>query len=154
MDINSNALSAVAATLASRGRRERTEEEKAFDATVASCVRKKGGHTQKPTTRSGVKRLYTVTTMAASTRYGGNRTVVVCDSFKKAEGIVLGNYGDIYEFSYQLCVIEAIACNRLYAYLDEAYWYRWYGDPNKRGSGYRAIHTPKVYANTFGFGVG
>lgn len=157
VSMSNNAMASVVAVMAGPSK-ERDAEEAAFKKVVDSCVRLRGGHKQKPKPTgkymSRIKRLYSVTTLAASARYGGRRTVAVYDSFDRAVELVENNYGDIYEFSYQLCVVEAFICNRLYGTLDEAYWFKWYGDPNKKNSGYRAIKTPEEFIGVHGHGIG
>lgn len=161
--ISSNAISSVATVLANPSK-ERTEEEVRFDKIVAGCVRLRGRHKQKPKPTGKhvgrAKRLYTVTTLAASSRFGGRRTVAIYDSFDQAVELVTGNHGDIYEYSYKLCVIEGVLCNRLYGTLNEAYWFKWYGTVSKdswehsRYDGYKAIRTPKEYEGICGHGIG
>lgn len=148
--ISSNAVSSVQAALANPSK-ERTPDEAAYDEVLRSCVLKPEGHVQKPSLAT-FTRLYTVTTIASSARFGGTRTVVVCDSFDAARKIVEENHGDIWENSYMLAVIEGVAANRLYTYLDETYWYRWQG--SRENGGYHAIETPEAYKNRYGFGVG
>lgn len=134
--------------------RERTPREQEYDARVAACVLKPAGHVQQPMPEGITgNRLYTVTTLAASDRYGGTRTPVICDSFEVAKELVEENAGDIFEMSYRLAVIEAVLPNRLYNIgLDERYWYKWVGD-YETGS-YQAIDVPPGYENVMGFGIG
>ena len=150
VQISGNAVASVQAALSPRTR-EDEDAERQYDDTVASCVEKPGGHVQWDKPDNVPVRLYTVTTIAASARYGGTRTVVVCDSFEAARAIVEKNYGDIWECSYMLAVIEAVAANQLYRHLDEQYWYRWVGD---RQGGYQAVERPARYRNVCGFGIG
>lgn len=134
---------------------EETPEEKAFKEIVLSCVLKPEGHKQKPLPDfTSAKRLYAVTTLAPSRRYGGTRTPVVCDSFERAQEIVLTNEGDIFETSYHLVVIEASICNYLYSQigLEEQYWYVWEGD--SRDGGYKPIEIPEAHKCTIGWGIG
>jgi hypothetical protein len=144
-------------------RREAAEAR--YRAMVKACTRKPGGHVQQPApadfVAQGGKRLYTVTTIAASIAYGGTRTVVVCDSFERAKEIVETNEGDIWESSYMLAVIEPVACNWLYHYFVtsdgvERYWYRWSSKDRETGrpGGYEAIETPPGYEQVVGFGIG
>lgn len=147
-----------AVAVVSNKRKERSSEEKEFDKIVRSCVRKRS-HKQdlypnKNRTRRKAKRLYSVTTLSASSRFGGRRTVAIYDNFDMAVESVEKNYGDIYEYSYSLCVIEAVFCNYLYGCSEECYWYKWYGSPERKGSGYKPIHTPKAYESICGFGIG
>lgn len=107
-------------------------------------------HPMKEVDRSG--RLYTITTIARSPKYGGERTPVICSTLDWARKIVETNNGDIYEYSYMLVVIEGLRPDELYSAsdVDERYWYCW--DREQRC--YRPIETPDMYKNTFGFGVG
>lgn len=152
LHLSRNAVTSVKAVL--RGTPGRTEAEKEYDESVKGAKRL-AGHRQRPLPKGFVgKRLYTITTIAASARYGGTRTVAVCDSLARAREIVKSNEGDIFECSYLLAVIEAIACNCLYPQVNpsEQYWFRWEGD--SRTGRYLPIKTPPGYENTFGFGVG
>lgn len=151
VQIGGNALASVQAALSPRTRADE-DAKRQYDDMLASCVVKPEGHTQKVRPAGVPSRLYTVTTIAESARYGGNRTVVVCDSFEAAREIVEKNYGDIWECSYMLAVIEAVVPNRLYAHLDEQYWYRWVGD--REDGAYQAIEVPERYRNVVGFGIG
>lgn len=129
--------------------RERTDAEKAYDAIVASAV-SKSAHV--PRELEARRKLYTVTTIASSARYGGTRTPVVCTTFERAKAIVEDNEGDIFEFSYKLVVIEAVIADELYGgTLDEQYWYAWKGG---RTDAYVPIERPQAYESTVGFGIG
>ncbi len=141
----------------------RTDAEKRFDEIVMSAKRKPDGHTQKPVSEKhqehlkGAKgmegqRLYTVTTMAASARYGGTRTVAVCSTFEHAKEMVEKNQGDINETSYDFAIIEAVAVDWLYYILNESYWYVWEGDHET--GGYQPIEIPEAYASMCCFGIG
>jgi hypothetical protein len=152
-------ISNVRALVTLTSGRERTPQEKQYDKMVASCVRKSGKHRQKRFPKSlehrfpGIRRLYTVTTMASSLKYGGTRTPVICDSFKKACRIIEKNAGDVFETTYRLAVVEAVFPNHLYGgLLDERYWWRWEG--SYKEGGYVPIETPKAYENIIGFGIG
>ncbi len=156
--VSSPAVSSVAAVLRGKSEEDKAKEAE-FDRMLARCRRKRGGHVQLPppkTTanakRYKMTRLYAITTIAALPRYGGTRTVVICDDFSKARRIVEENHGDIYETSYDLAVIEATIANWLYRPIHEQYWYRWYGTREK--GGYQAIHVPPGYEGTCAFGVG
>jgi len=134
---------------------ERTPREKEFDAIVASVVRKAAGHVQSipPPYAHGEKRLYSVTTLAASPRYGGMATPVICTTFKRACEIVEDNEGDLFETSYKLVVIEAFLADCLYSSVSgEQYWYVWEG--NCEDGKYVPIERPEAYAMTCGWGVG
>lgn len=135
--MTATAIASVQASLASPSR-ERTDQEKVYDELVASCVYK-AEHVQTPETPENKGRLYTVTMLAASPRFGGTRTPVICDSFERAVGIVKTNEGDIWETTYQLVVVEGILPNMLYGGdLNERYWFRWDLDAD----GYRPIARP------------
>lgn len=132
---------------------ERTDKEKAQDAIVSSCVWKTADHQERhiEEPQPGQVRLYGVTTIAASPRFGGTRTPVVCTTFERARIIVEQNEGDIWESSYMLVVIEAFASDELYSqFSGEMYWYKW--DPV--AGRYRPIETPAAYENSIGFGIG
>lgn len=148
--ISGSAIAAVQAALF-QDPRVRSPEEESYDEVLASCVLKPCGHVQKEKPADVETRLYSVTTIASSARYGGTRTPVVCDSFEAAREIVEGNHGDIWEHSYMLCVVEGHVPNRLYSRLGEQYWYMWVGG---REGGYRPIEVPDRYRNSFGFGIG
>jgi hypothetical protein len=98
--------------------------------------------------------IYTVTTLAGGQAYGGTRTVAACSSFEKADELIRGNYGDIFEHSYQLAVIEAVPLDSLYggSFESETYWYAWFGLAST--GGYVPILTPTEYADAHGFGIG
>ena len=144
--VSRNALESVAAVLSSQGGPTKSSEaERAYNDLLARCVWKPEGHAQVPAREgSDCPRLYTVTTIAPSARYGGTRTPGIFTSFERAREVVEGNLGDIWEHSYMLAVIEALHPDRLYSMLDEVYWYRWDGSEKR----YRAIETPSEYAQT------
>lgn len=132
---------------------ERTDQEKAHDTTVDSCVWKTESHKEHhiEDIKLGQVRLYGVTTIAASPRFGRTRTPVVCTTFERACFIVEQNEGDIWESSYMLVVIEAFASDELYSqFSGEMYWYKW--DPV--AGRYRPIEIPAAYENAMGFGIG
>jgi hypothetical protein len=156
--VSGNALSSVAAVFRGMTDEDRAKKEE-FDRRVEACRRKRGGHVQarlvlpKAHKKYKATRLYSITTIASLPRYGGTRTVVICDDFKRARTIVEENRGDIFETSYRLAVIEPTMANWLYYHLPEKpYWYRWYGT-HATGS-YKAIHTPPGYEGVVCFGVG
>lgn len=136
--------------------RERSEEEKRYDEVVKSVVLLKGEHVQAPPTEELIsnngKRLYSVVTIAASNRYGGTRTVTVCD-FDRAREIVETNEGDIWECSYRLALIEGFVAGWLYYHLGEEYWYVWKQQEGEDGR-YVPIEKPEAYREYIGFGVG
>lgn len=147
--ISSNALESVAAVLANPNTRERTDQEKAYEEVVKSAVIK-DGHRQAPRSEEVEKhhgqRLYMVTTLARSARFGGKRTVAVCSTFEAAQEIVEKNQGDIFECSYHLAVIEGIVADWLYGGdLDERYWYVWEGTSSD--GAYVPIEEPEAFAN-------
>jgi hypothetical protein len=144
--ISTSTASSVKAALAAPSK-ERTAQEKAYDALLEKCVYIES-HVQKPADKA---RLYTVTTLASSPRFGGDRTPVVCDSFEIAKGIVERNDGDIWEASYDLVVIEAVLPNILYGcVIGEQYWYKWDHD----AEAYRPIQCPPGKENIIGYGIG
>lgn len=145
---------AAHAAVEAKRKKVRSSQEKHYDKMLRDCVEIPGGHTQKESEEK--KRLYTVTTIASSPTYGGTRTPVICDDWKRANQIVLSNACDIWEYSYMIVVIEAVLPNQLYGgFLREQYWYKWFGPKkNMASGGYRAIETPKDYQNTCGFGIG
>jgi hypothetical protein len=117
---------------------------------LETCIVKPAGHIQ---VEGDAKRLYTITTIARSDRYGGMRTPCICSSFDIARDIVENNSCDIYETSYMLAVIEAIIPDVLYGSLPaEQYWYLWIGD-YETGK-YIAVEPPDEFKNTTGFGIG
>jgi hypothetical protein len=161
LQMSANAIASIAA--AGRAPRERSESEKAFDNIVRSAKLKSSPHAQKPISKEHAdhlqgetgmagQRLYTVTTIAASERFGGKRTVAVCSTFERAKEMVEQNEGDIYETSYQLAVIEAVASDWLYYIIDEQYWYVWDGDLDT--GGYKPIERPEAYDGCVNIGIG
>ncbi len=125
----------------------RSEEERRYDEIIASCKFLSGKHQKKP---SKEKFLYSVTTIAASQKFGGTRTPVICNSFRAAKKIVENNIGDIWEHSYMLCVIESVQPNVLYGSGQEKYWYKFDKNTNK----YLAIEEPEFYSRTVGWCIG
>jgi hypothetical protein len=151
--VSQNAIASVEA-VPKHGDRTRSDEEKHYDAVLKTCVLQSGGHAQKPASnviiRHQGKRLYTVTTIASSARFGGTRVVTVCDTFERAQEIIETNEGDIFECSYSLVVIDTVVAGWLYFNLDEQYWYLWVGSAHD--GRYKAINRPKAYENTIGIG--
>lgn len=98
-------------------------------------------------TSTNSKTLFAVVTLANKLE---DRIPVVCDSFDKANEIVVNNYGDIYEYSYSLVVIEEFILNKLYANSVNEYWYYW----SLEDECYKPIEKPEVYSNIVGFGIG
>ncbi len=151
--MSTNALASVSAAL-KHGSKGRSDEEKHFDAVLETCVLRSVPHAQKPAPKQVIehdgKRLYTVTTIASSARFGGTRTVTVCDTFERAKEIIEANEGDIFECSYLLAVIDTIVAGWLYFIIDEQYWYCWVGDA--KDGGYKAIDRPKAYRTVMGIG--
>lgn len=145
---------AAHARILKKRKRTKSGQEKSYDKMVKGCIEIPGGHQQKEPDRKN--RLYTITTMASSPRFGGNRTPVICDNWGRANQIVLSNACDIWEYSYMIVVVEAVLPNELYGgFLREQYWYKWFGPKNDMASGgYRAIEIPKDFENTSGFGIG
>ena len=122
------------------------------DEMLGACVVKPDGHEKPPKEFPPKDRLWSITTIARSAKYGGTRTVCVCDSFGRAKEIVETNEGDIWECSYMLVVIEEFDANSLYGGLGTqvSYWYRW----NIDAKSYEAIETPEVYEHIVGWGIG
>jgi hypothetical protein len=139
--------------------RERTAEEKLFLEIVDSCVLREKEHVQKPCEGGlgkGLNRVYTVTTFAGSATKGGTRTPIICSTFEKAKEVVESNMGDIWEYSYMLCVISGFHMDCLYGtprvkkdnpepdtcdVESEEYWYKWVGEDTTKG-GYVPIEPP------------
>lgn len=122
------AMESIAASRSEPSEKEK-EQSRAYKEIVCSAVLKEEGHIQLEipdnVQKHNGRRLYTVTTIASSARYGGTRTVVVCSTFERAKEIVESNEGDIFEMSYYLVVIEAVVADWLYVAIDEQYWYVW-----------------------------
>lgn len=117
-----------------------------YDEIVRTAVRKEK---HEPVTNE--KRLYAVTTIGS--RFGDDRTPIVCDNFEDARAYVESNSMDLWENSYMLAVIEANLPNHPYGLGvgdSEEYWYRW----NLETSRYEPIEKPREYANTKCFGIG
>lgn len=127
---------------------DRTEEEQRYDKIVAACALKPAGHVSP---MDAIDRIYTVTTVASSPRYGGTRTVAVCTTFSRAREIVETNEGDIWEYSYKLAIIEVARADCLYGGVGFAdseegvtqFWYRWEGE--RDGGAYQPIEIPEDY---------
>jgi len=149
---SASALKSMRAAIADPPR-ERTEDEKEYIKAVRSAVLRED-HVEAPPTeeflRLGGKRLYAVTTIASSERYGGKRTVIVCSTFARAKEIVETNEADIAEMAYFFAVIEAVAADWLYYYLDEKYWYVW--DGSWKDGKYRPIEKPEMFAGLTNIG--
>lgn len=124
-----------------------TPDNPEYDEILAAVVRKEA-HTP-PEDERGV--LFTVTTIARSEKFGGSRTPVICLTFDRARQIVEENEGDIWEYSYMLCVIEAVLPDVLYSAAGgPQYWYAW----DLKQEKYLPIEIPEAYENTFGYGIG
>jgi hypothetical protein len=152
MKITRNATTSVSAILGL------PEQDAYTDEVLAACVVKPDGH-EKPLGPFAPRdrlfastRLYSVTTIAKNAKFGGSRTVCVCDDFSRAKEIVETNEGDIWEHSYMLVAIEQFEANTLYGGLRDhhVFWYRW----NIENACYEAIETPAPYLNAIGFGIG
>jgi hypothetical protein len=150
MKISRNAATSVSAVLGL------PEQDAYTDEVLAACVVKPDGH-EKPHVRpwnTEAYPLYSITTIAKSAKFGGTRTVCVCDGFSRAKEIVETNEGDIWEHSYMLVVIEQFDANVLYGGIGAGrhltYWYRW----SMENSCYEAIETPEQYRDVTGFGIG
>ena len=97
--------------------------------------------------------VYTVTTIAGGQAYGGTRTVAVCTTFARANQMVVENWGDLYECSYDFAVVEEVMCDQLYGGNERTqYWYAWTGDA--RNGSYVPIEKPAEYAEAGGFAIG
>lgn len=151
------ALESIAASRSEPSEKEK-EQSRAYKEIVNSVVLKNEDHAQEELPEDVRKydgrRLYTVTTIASSVRYGGTRTVVVCSTFERAKEIVDANEGDIFEMSYYLVVIEAVVADWLYHTLDEQYWYVWEPGEDGQNGHYVPIEQPAAYVGTVGFGIG
>ena len=114
---------------------------------MARCVQKDGPHQLEPAPKQVLKyngtRLFTVTTIAASSRFGGTRTVMVTSSFDRAREVIETNEGDIFETSYRLAVIDTIVDGWLYHTSNARYWYMWVGSVGE--GGYQPIEEPGEY---------
>jgi hypothetical protein len=113
---------------------------------ISTCVEKPSGHTPVPLTTE--PKLFSVTTVSRKS----DRTPVICTTFARAEEIILSNEGDIFEYYYDLVVIEAVQPDALYSlkFNDERYWYKW--DNLKKG--YVPIEEPELFGNVVNFGIG
>jgi hypothetical protein len=148
MKIARNATTSVSAILGL------PEQDAYTDEALAACVVKPDGH-EKPRVRpwnTEAYPLYSITTIAKNAKFGGSRTVCICDGFSRAKEIVETNEGDIWEHSYMLVVIEQFDANVLYGGLGEhpVFWYRW----SVEDARYEAIETPTSYRDVTGFGIG
>lgn len=123
------------------------------DESLAACVVKPGGH-EAPVRTAAVgwsRRLWSITAIARNAKFGGMRSVAICDSFERATEIVERNESDIWEHSYMLVVIEEFDAGMLYGGMNQtSYWYRW----NLDDSRYEAIEVPEAYQDTVGYAVG
>lgn len=123
--------------------------EKECDESFAACVYRATPHVQKISKHSA-SRMYTVTTIASSERYGGTRTPVICRTFERAVEIIEFNEGDIWECSYMLAVIEAVVPDELYGFCDEQYWYKW----DLQAGKYKPIECPPGREHIVGYAIG
>ena len=135
--------------------RKVTEAELSYRRVVDSCESLPDGHPHflPESCLPGRELLYSVTVIAANKRFGGTRTPVMCNSFHKAKFIVEHNVGDLWEYSYHLCVIESVTPNSVYNISwipSKRYWYKW--DLKKHC--YIAICEPKEYARIVNWGIG
>jgi len=154
MNLSASAVASLEA--AASNLKTPTSREKEFYEIVGNVVLKPEGHKKMdPPLKPELPRLYAVTTIACSERFGGTRTPVICTTFEKAAEIVEKNIGDIYECSYRLVVIEAVAPDRLYMNLQEQYWYVWvFSGKDIHAGAYKAIESPETYKNIMGWGIG
>lgn len=140
--------------------KELTPAEQEYEKIVASVVFKDRHVAPEP--KEGW--LYTLTTRSKSRIYGGNRTVMIANSFEKADKIIRENGDFFWEFSCNLAVIEAVAVDRIYGFtpdqgLRPAFWYCWAPEGNslEEGTGegeFKPIETPELYRKSFGWGIG
>lgn len=147
-----------------------------FDDYVILAVLRDTPHAQKEVLAGlgkGGHRYYTVTTFSRGVGYGGDRTPIVCSSFDSAKRIVEENIGDIWEYTYHLCVISGFYMDCMYGvpwvgkeilppgedrtYVDskgvtrvspaamegEEYWYKWVGGDEGR---YLPCHCPAGFS--------
>ena len=131
-------------------------DEKEYENILKSCVKKNTPHIKLEKDQF-CKFVYTVTTIARSAKYGGQRTPIVCSSFEFANEVVSENIGDIWETSYQLAVIESVIIDCLYGSSDgNKYWYIWEknGDDDTYDGQYVPIEEPEEFKNIYGFGIG
>ena len=81
-------------------------------------------------------------------------------TLEKAKECVENNYGDIWETSYDLVVIEETETDYLYQTCRPnigQWWYEWKGVRGMEGvgtKGYVACECPKRYQNIVGWGIG
>lgn len=129
-------------------------DETEYENIVKNCVKKDTPHIALEDDKS--KWVYTITTIARSVRYGGERTPIVCSSFEYANEVVSNNSGDIWEHSYNLVVIESVMLDALYGSVHgHKYWYVWDYNPDEPGCGkYVPIEEPAYSKNTWGFVIG
>ena len=120
---------------------------------VKNAVRKPNGHEQMPLAPEygNESCIYAITTICHGVHFYSVRTPGIATSFDEAKGLVESNAGDIWEYSYSLCVIEALLPNCVYGnVLGEMYWYVWDTSEQK----YVAIEEPKEYMGICGWGIG
>lgn len=129
-------------------------DEKDYEHILKSCVKKDTPHIALEDDKN--KWAYTITTIARSAKYGGERTPILCSSFEIANEVVLENSGDIWEHSYNLAVIESVMIDALYGSVHgHKYWYVWDYDPDDPYCGrYVPIEEPEYSKHTWGFGIG
>lgn len=159
ISMSNNAVDSVMAALSAP--REETPEEKAYDAAEENAVVIPGGHVEKPSVYPNAVRLYSLTTIAASRRYGGTRTVMICDSFERACEALAKGPMFWWEHSYAFAVIEVIYANNPYGGMcdRDQYWFRFNWDksappgeyPDAR---YEAIEKPTHFERFGEFAVG
>jgi hypothetical protein len=91
-----------------------------------------------------MKHIYAVVTIKKD--HSDQRVVGWFPTKERAEKIVLGNYGDIYECGwYPFVVIEEVYPG-LYPVVETKFWFKWYKRSNTNMfPGYKLIKTPKQY---------
>lgn len=130
------------------------ENEQEYENILKSCVKKDTPHIKLED--DCTKYVYTITTIAKSNKYGGQRTPIVCSSFEYAVEVVSENNGDIWETTYNLAVIESVLIDCLYgSSYGERYWYIWERNGEDTYDGqYVPIEEPEPFKNTYGYGIG
>jgi hypothetical protein len=129
----------------------RTPAEQEFDAAVTEARLNQIQQQLEPSKE--IDMLFAVTTIAASSKYGGTRCVAICRSFSRAKDIIESNEGDIFEYSYELAVVEAVRPDGVYGtpvleLPDMGQWW-WVWDGR-----YLPCKAPEMFSSRFGFGVG
>lgn len=159
LHVSSSAIASVVAALSDD--KTVSDAERGYHEAEERAVIKPGGHVEMPD-ESGRKRLYSVTTIAAAAKYGGTRTVMICDSFERARDALTKNAMYWWEHSYAFAVIESFYLNAAYGgfgFQRQQYWYVFAWDrsappgeyPDAR---YEAIEKPAFFEYHGEFAVG